>query len=153
MEEFDTNEFQKWWESLPDTIPNRSDELAQSAFRAGWEARGVAEGYHQYQPPINRAKDYCITCNNSFENGKHTGKQYKLVSIVHDGDCTDCSQVTLEVPSHLDMMQAQDDYHTWYREEYTTGRAKRQQYMSFDEWLINKRNARLPEMEEYNRHV
>jgi hypothetical protein len=81
MEESGTkSSFLEWWQErvklrrfIPRTLIHEesAQEVVEAAFNAGWRAAKSDDGYHEYKPPMNTLKDYCIACYESPENTKH----------------------------------------------------------------------------------
>lgn len=78
----------------------------------------------------------------------------RLIALIHDGDCSDCSCIHLAVSESLDIEAERIAYQRWYREVYATqpitseSRTFAIGYQSFADWLVSKGATYETEIEE-----
>jgi len=58
-------------------------------------------------------------------------EQTRLIALIHDGDCSDCSCVHLTVPANLDIELERTVHRAAYRNDKNVS-------VSFAEWLVAK---------------
>ncbi len=72
----------------------------------------------------------------------------KITAILSGRDWVDASVDHLVIPATLDIKVAKVDYDKWYRETYCPASVGHRRYLTFVEWLVERRGAWYPAEDE-----